>query len=555
MSKPRLVLVDGSSYLYRAFHALPGLSNASGQPTGAIHGVISMLARLRADYPSERFAVVFDPRGPTLRDAWYPQYKATRASMPDELASQVPFLFDIIDALGYPRLVEPGVEADDVIGTLARRAAKAGCRVVVSTGDKDLAQLVDDDITLVNTMDNVVMDAAGVVAKFGVAPSQIIDYLTLVGDTSDNIPGVPKVGPKTAVKWLAEYGSLAEIERCAEKIGGVVGQNLRDALPQLPLSRKLVTIIDDLPLPWTIEALTVGEPDRERLGALYRELGLKAQLRALEQGDVDAAPAQEESRARRAPTDSREGIVGATQGRETEADTPIQRASTDGYETVLDRARFEEWARALEAAELFAFDTETNSLNYMQARVVGVSFCIEPGKAAYVPFGHAYVGAPDQLTEAEVLGRLKAVLESETHGKIGHHAKYDRNVLANHGITLRGIRYDTMLESYVLNSTGSRHDLDSVALQQLGISTIHFEDVAGKGAKQLTFDQVPLETAGPYAAEDADVCRRLHERLWQSLGAEPSLATVLREIEIPLVPVLSRIERRGGWWGSTTCRA
>ena len=553
MSKPRLVLVDGSSYLYRAFHALPGLSNANGQPTGAIHGVIAMLARLRADYPAELFAVVFDPRGPTHRDAWYPEYKATRASMPEELASQVPYLFDIIDALGYPRLVEQGVEADDVIGTLARQAAKAGCSVVVSTGDKDLAQLVNDDIILVNTMDNVVMDEAGVLAKFGVAPSQIIDYLTLVGDTSDNIPGVPKVGPKTAVKWLAQYRSLDEIERKAADIAGVVGQNLRDALPKLALSRKLVTIMDDLPLPWPVASLVVGEPDRERLGKLYRELGLKAQLRALEQGEGVGAESTAESRAQRTPAagaapggagDAAGSPAGATHGRDGNAEAPVP-SNRDGYETVLDRDRFEEWVQALEASSLFAFDTETNSLNYMQARVVGVSFCIEPGKAAYVPFGHAYVGAPEQLTEAYVLGRLKPVLESEAHGKIGHHAKYDRNVLANHGITLAGIRFDTMLESYVLNSTGSRHDLDSVALQQLGISTVHFEDVAGKGAKQLTFDQVPLETAGPYAAEDADVCRQLHDRLWQSLAATPTLASVLREIEMPLVPVLSRIERRG----------
>ena len=563
MPKARLVLVDGSSYLYRAFHALPGLSNASGQPTGAIHGVISMLARLRADYPAEFFAVVFDPRGPTHRDAWFPEYKATRASMPDELASQVPYLFDIIDGLGYPRLVEAGAEADDVIGTLARQAARAGWQVVISTGDKDLAQLVNDHITLVNTMDDVVMDEAGVVAKFGVTPSQIIDYLTLVGDTSDNIPGVPKVGPKTAVKWLAQYGSLDEIERKAADIAGVVGQNLREALPRLPLSRKLVTIMDDLPLPWAVETLTVREPDRERLLGLYRELGLKSQLRALEQGDA-------ESRAGRAPKGAAGAAVGssigAAHGRDGDAkgssvgavkgsavgpahgrdpDAAPTPSNREGYETVLDRDRFEAWVRALEASDLFAFDTETNSLNYMQARVVGVSFCIEPGKAAYVPFGHAYVGAPAQLTEAEVLGRLKAVLESEAHGKIGHHAKYDRNVLANHGIALAGIRYDTMLESYVLNSTGSRHDLDSVALQQLGISTVHFEDVAGKGAKQLTFDQVALEQAGPYAAEDADVCRQLHDQLWRQLEAVPALAGVLREIEMPLVPVLSRIERRG----------
>ena len=521
MAKPRLVLVDGSSYLYRAFHALPGLSNANGQPTGAIHGVISMLARLRADYPSTYFAVVFDPRGKTQRDEWYPEYKATRASMPDELASQVPFLFDIIDALGMPRLVQAGIEADDVIGTLACRAIGAGCDVVISTGDKDLAQLVTADITLVNTMDNVVMDEAGVAAKFGVTPAQIVDYLTLVGDTSDNIPGVPKVGPKTAAKWLAQYGSLDEIERCAADVPGAVGQQLRDALPRLPLSRRLVTIMTDLDLPWAPESLVVQEADKPRLLTLYRELGLKSQLRALEQEGAEAE--------------------GTTQG----VDEPAPHNHRDHYETVLDAERFDHWMQVLEAAPLFAFDTETTSLNYMQARVVGVSFCATPGAAAYVPFGHAYVGAPTQLDEATVLGRLKPLLESPHHRKVGHHAKYDRNVLANHGISLEGIAFDTMLESYVLNSTASRHDLDSVALQQLGVSTLHFEDVAGKGAKQLTFDQVPLELAGPYAAEDADICRQLHDRLWPALEAVPALASVLREIEIPLVPVLSRMERRG----------
>ncbi len=519
-AKPALVLVDGSSFLYRAFHAMPGLLNAHGQPTGAIHGILNMLNRLRVDYPSEYFAVVFDPRGPTHRDAWYAEYKATRPSMPDDLAAQVPLINDLIDALGFPRLVQAGAEADDVIGTLARRAARAGMRVIVCTSDKDLAQLVDDDITLVNTMDkeNAVMDAGGVKVKFGVAPAQIIDYLTLVGDTSDNIPGVSKVGPKTAVKWLAEYGSLEEIERRAADIGGVVGQNLREALPRLPLTKRLVTILDDLPLPWTVDTLVVRPMDRDALTAQYQALGLKTALRLLEQ----SAPAP---------------------------DAPAAAASVasvqNHYETVLTEEDFARWLEVLQGAGLFAFDTETTSLDYMQARVVGVSFCVEPGKAAYVPFGHAYVGAPDQLSEGRVLGALKPLLENPAIGKIGHHAKYDRNVLLNHGISLEGIRYDTMLESYVLNSTASRHDLDSVALQQLGVSTIHFEDVAGKGAKQLTFDQVPLEQAGPYAAEDADVCLRLHRVLHAKIAEVPALSRLLDTIEMPLVPVLSRIERTG----------
>ena len=521
MTKSRLVLVDGSSFLYRAFHAMPGLTNASGQATGAIHGILSMLARLRVDYPSDYFAVVFDPRGKTQRDEWFADYKATRPSMPEELASQVPLINQIIDAQGLPRLVMDGVEADDVIGTLARRGASAGCDVIICTSDKDLAQLVNENIILVNTMDkeNSVMDIAGVKAKFGVEPAQIIDYLTLIGDTSDNIPGVPKVGPKTAVKWLAEYGSLDEIERRAESIAGVVGQNLREALPRLPLSRKLVTIMDALDLPWALDALVVRPPEREQLAELYRNLGLKTSLRLLEQQAVelqaDAAP------------------------------PPDMASAREHYETVLDEARFAEWLEILAQAELFAFDTETTSLNYMQARVVGVSFCVEPGKAAYVPFGHDYIGAPTQLTEAQVLGALKPLLENPLLGKVGHHAKYDRNVLLNHGIELRGIRYDTMLESYVLNSTASRHDLDSVAMQQLGVGTIHFEDVAGKGAKQLTFNQVPLEQAGPYAAEDADVCLRLHQKLWAAIAPEPALKSLLEDVEMRLVPVLSRIERKG----------
>ena len=520
MAKPLLVLVDGSSYLYRAFHALPGLANASGQPTGAIHGVISMLKKLREDYPCEHFAVVFDPRGKTHRDEWYPQYKATRDPMPSELASQVPALFRLIDALGWPRLVMEGTEADDVIGTLARDAARRGARVVISTGDKDLAQLVNEDITLVNTMDNTTLDPLGVHAKFGVTPAQIIDYLTLVGDTVDNVPGVPKVGPKTAAKWLAQYGSLAEIERHAGEIGGVVGQNLRDTLPNLALSQKLVTLIDDLPLPWTLETLVVGPPARAELAELYRELGFKNWLRGLE-AEERAAPPVEES-----------------------GPAPVA-LSREGYETVLDLAHFEAWLATLENAALFAFDTETTSLRYLQARVVGVSFCVAPGRAAYVPFGHDYLGAPTQLSEAVVLGRLKPLLEDPNRAKVGHHAKYDCNVLLNHGIKLAGVRFDTMLESYVLNSTANRHNLDSVAMQHLGVTTISFEDVAGKGAKQIPFNQVPLETAGPYAAEDADICLRLHHRLLAALAAQPPLISVLQDLEMPVVAVLSRIERRG----------
>jgi len=516
MNKPRLVLVDGSSYLYRAFHALPGLANSKGQPTGAIHGVVAMLKKLQSEYPADAFAVVFDPRGETHRDAWFPAYKANRPSMPDDLASQVAPLYEIIDALGMPRLVQDGTEADDVIGTLARRAARNGWDVVISTGDKDLAQLVEPAITLVNTMDNSVLDVAGVKAKFGVAPTQIIDYLTLVGDSVDNVPGVPKVGPKTAVKWLAQYGSLDAIIRQADAIPGAVGANLRGARGQIPLSRRLVTILDDLELPWAYTDLACREADLARLVSLFRDLEFKSWLRQLEQ---DGAP-------------------------ETAAPAATQ-STRDAYETVLTRASLERWLAKLRSASLIAFDTETTSLDYMDARIVGVSFCVEPGSAAYVPLAHDYMDAPPQLDRAEVLALLKPLLEDEALAKVGHHAKYDRNVLLNHGIELRGIRYDTMLESYVLNSTATRHDLDSLALQYLGLSTIHFEDVAGKGVKQLTFNQVPLETAAPYAAEDADVCLRLHGQLWPKVAAEEGLAALLTEIEMPLVPVLSRIERRG----------
>ncbi len=387
---------------------------------------------------------------------------------------------------------------------------------MISTGDKDLAQLVGPAITLVNTMDNAVLDEAGVRTKFGVTPAQIVDYLTLVGDSVDNVPGVPKVGPKTAAKWLAQYGSLDELVAHAADVSGAVGGNLRDALAQLPLSKRLVTILDDLDLPWSCADLACRAPDHERLVGLYRELEFKTWLRQLEQAGTPAAAAP-----------------------------PATQSTRDGYETVLTREHFERWLARLREARLFAFDTETTSLNYMDARIVGVSFCVSPGSAAYVPVAHDYLDAPAQLARDEVLAALKPLLEDPQIAKLGHHAKYDRNVLLNHGIELNGIRYDTMLESYVLNSTATRHDLDSLALQYLGLSTIHFEDVAGKGAKQLTFNEVPVELAAPYAAEDADVCLRLHEQLRPRLEATPRLLELLVEIEMPLVPVLSRIERRG----------
>lgn len=515
----RLVLVDGSSYLFRAFHALPALTNSKNVPTGAVHGVVSMLKRLVDDYAPARLGVIFDPKGKTIRNDWYPEYKANRPSMPDELREQIQPLFEIIEALGYPLVVIDGYEADDVIGTLARIAAASEMEVVISTGDKDMAQLVNDHISLINTMNNAVLDRDGVFDKFGVTPEQIIDYLTLMGDKVDNVPGVPKVGPKTAAKWLAEYGTLENLVANADKIKGKIGENLRDALDDLPLSKKLVTIVDDVSLDFSLDELAPREPDTDKLKAIYTELEFKSWLRQLLDKDTDAA----------------------------QQSTPNQQDDKISveYETVLDESSFETWLTALESAPLIAFDTETTSIDYMAAELVGVSFAVEPGKAAYVPVAHIYEGAPTQLDRDFVLSALKPILESNEKAKIGHHLKYDKNVLANYDIELNGIQHDTMLESYILNSAGSRHDLDTVALKYLGHNTIHFEDVAGKGAKQITFDYVPLEEAAPYAAEDADVCLRLHKVFQAQFQETPSVAAIYEDVEIPLVNVLSRIECQG----------
>ena len=513
MTDKLLILVDGSSYLYRAFHALPALQNSKGQPTGAIHGVIAMLQRLRQSYKTMAFAVVFDPRGPTLRDAWYPQYKANRPSMPDELASQIQPLHDIIRALGYPLVQVAGVEADDVLGTFAERAAASGMDVVISTGDKDLAQLVNERISLINTMDDSVLDIAGVVAKFGVEPKQIVDYLTLIGDTVDNIPGVPKVGPKTAVKWLAEYGSLDEIISHASDIKGKVGENLCASLDQLPLSRKLVTLMRDIDTAMEIGDLVLSELDAPRVVELYRTFEFNTWLKELESEGIETSPAST--------------------------------ATSAEYVTILDMPTFDAWIAELRNAEYIAFDTETTSLDYMQARVVGLSFACAPGRAAYVPLAHNYVGVPEQLPFDEVMEKLRPLLEDPGLPKLGHNLKYDRSVLLNHGIELNGIAFDTMLESYVHNSTASRHDLDSVAQKYLAHQTIHYEEVAGKGAKQIGFAEVSLEQAGPYAAEDAEVCIRLHQNLYPKIVQTGRLDQIYRDIEVPLVPVLSTMERRG----------
>ena len=513
MPDPLLVLVDGSSYLFRAYHALPDLRNSANHPTGAIHGVIAMLKRLRNAYESDFFVVVFDPRGPTLRDEWYPEYKANRPSMPEDLAVQIEPLHEMIKALGYPLVQVSGVEADDVIGTLARKAEEAGIDVVISTGDKDLTQLVNARVRLINTMDDSILDVEGVQNKFGVKPDLIVDYLTLVGDSVDNIPGVPKVGPKTAVKWLNEYGSLAGVVTHAKDIKGKVGENLRAFLEQIPLTRRLVTIMTDIDTGVDLDELVPNDKNAARLIELYENFEFNTWLKELY---TNADP-----------------VPGPAIGDDYD------------YEIILEMNRFDAWLEELNAAELFAFDTETTSLDYMIARLVGVSFACEPGRAAYVPLGHRYPGAPQQLDINEVLSKLKPMLEDEAKLKLGHNLKYDRNVLRNHGIDLRGIAYDTMLESYVLNSTASRHDMDSVALKYINHHTIHYEDVAGKGAKQIGFAEVALDQAGPYAAEDADICLRLHDKLYPDIQKEKGLHAVLLDIEMPLVSVLADMERRG----------
>ncbi len=519
--KAPLVLVDGSSYIYRAFHALPPLTNSRGEPTGAVHGVLNMLIKLRRETGAERFAVVFDASGPTFRDELFAEYKANRPPMPDELRAQIDPVLEAVEAMGLPLLRVTGVEADDVIGTLARQAAERGVDTLISTGDKDMAQLVGPHVTLVNTMTGKVLDHDGVVEKFGVEPGQIVDYLALVGDKSDNIPGVPKVGPKTAAKWLQEYRDVDRLVEAADEIAGKVGESLRENLEQLALSRELARIRCDLELDVDADDLAPGAADNERLRTLYQRLELKSLLRQL--------PATE------GPVES---------GAEAASAAPRADAPTC-YDTVLTEDEFAQWLKRLQDAAVFAFDTETTSLSYMDAELVGVSFAISENEAAYVPVAHDYPGAPEQLARDRVLEALKPLLQSDQHGKIGHHIKYDAHILANYDIALAGPTEDTMLESYVLNSTATRHDMDSVAGFYLGVTTTKYEEVAGKGAKQLTFNDVPLETASPYAAEDADVTLQLHRALSARLHAEPALERVYADIERPLIPVLLGMERRG----------
>ncbi len=509
----KLVLIDGSSYLYRAFHAQTNLQSPTGFPTNAIFIVLNMLRKLVVDEMPDRIAVVFDAKGKTFRDDLYDQYKANRPPMPDDLRVQVEPLHNIIEAQGFPLLVVEGVEADDVIGTLSQKAAEQGYQVVISTGDKDMAQLVNPKVSLINTMNNQVMDEAGVMDKFAVKPEQIIDYLALMGDSSDNIPGVPKVGPKTAAKWISEYGSLQAVMENAEQISGKVGENLRESLDFLPLSYQLATIKLDCELAVSVDELDRKPQDVERLLQYYKEFGFTRWFDEL----ADSADAPSVT-------------------------SPAEEVS---YETVLDQKQFDHWIEKLKSAEVFAIDTETTSIDYMQARLVGISLATETGEACYIPLAHNYANAPAQLDKARVLEQLTPLLTDPSASKIGQNIKYDAHIFRSEGINLQGMSHDTMLQSYVLNSTASRHNMDALAAFYLGLQTVHYEDIAGKGAKQITFDQVEIDKASFYAAEDADITLRLHNHLYEQLRQEPSLLSVYEDIEIPLLPVLLEMEQRG----------
>jgi DNA polymerase-1 len=526
-----LYLVDGSSYLYRAFHALPPFSNSRGQPTNAVFGVVNMLQKFLRETQPSHIAVVFDAPGRTFRDDLFEAYKAHRPPMPDDLRTQIAPVLAAVEGLGLPLLRIEGVEADDVIGTLACRASAAGMRVVISTGDKDMAQLVNERITLINTMTGSALDAAGVREKFAVDPGQIIDYLALIGDSSDNIPGVPKVGPKTASKWLAQYGSADNLIAHAGDIEGKVGESLREHLDQLALSRQLATIRCDVALPLTPAELLRRPNDTEKLTALYRELEFRGLLRELgtDLPDTGASVAADNT-ASAVPNDPAEDAL---------------RSAERQYETITDAGAFAVWLERLRDAALFSFDTETNSLDYITADIVGLSFATSPGIAAYVPVGHRYPGAPEQLPLSTVVDALRPLLEDPSRIKVLQHGKFDRHILANIGVRLEGALYDTMLESYVLDSVATRHDMDSLAQHYLGIRTTTFAEVAGKGVRQITFDQVPLETAGPYAAEDADVTLRLHQLLHGRLAREPRLLALYETLEQPVAEVLMRMERNG----------
>jgi DNA polymerase-1 len=528
-----LLLVDGSSYLYRAFHALPDLRGPGGVPTGAMHGMINMLRRLRVDYPAAYIACVFDAKGKTFRDDLYPEYKAQRASMPEDLALQIEPIHEAVKAMGWPILMVDGVEADDVIGTLAVLASAAGLNTIVSTGDKDLAQLVNAQVTLINTMSNEKLDEAGVLAKFGVPPNRIIDYLSLIGDTVDNVPGVAKVGPKTAVKWLGQYDSLDGVIANAAQIGGAVGENLRKALDWLPQGRVLITVKTDCDLSAHMvsiaESLLAREEDKETLKAFYARYGFKTWLREV---------------AEETPALGSEVLNSPVGSGELFADLTGTGAEPIVYETVLTEAQLDEWLARIDAAALTAVDTETTSLEPMTAEMVGISLSVEPGQAAYIPMAHRYAGAPEQLSRDLVLAKMKPWLEDANKPKLGQNLKYDSHIFANHGVTLRGIVHDTLLQSYVFESHKS-HDMDSLALRHLDHKTIAFADVCGKGVNQICFDQVELQRATDYAAEDADITLRLHRAMIANVESDPRLNYIYREIELPTAVVLQKIERNG----------
>lgn len=528
--KPPFILVDGSSYLFRAYHVpqLQRMTNSSGMMTGAVFGVINMLKSLIKEYQPEHMAMVFDAKGKTFRNDLYPEYKANRPPMPEDLRQQIEPIHEIVKAMGLPLLVIDGVEADDVIGTLAKQACKEGRETLISTGDKDMAQLVSEHVTLINTMDktNPITDRDRVVEKFGVKPEQIIDYLALVGDKVDNIPGVDKCGPKTAVKWLEQYGSLQGVIDHADEIGGKIGENLREAVERLPLSYELATIKLDCDLEFKPEELNIGQPDLKELKKLYSDMEFRRWLTEVlkELGD---------------------GEAGESEGDDTESGPSVALVDRSKYETILEQKDLDKWIKKLKEAELFAFDTETTSLNYIEAELVGMSFALDNGEAAYLPVAHSYMGAPEQLDRDEVLKKIKPLLESEKYKKVGQNLKYDMSVLANYDIKLGGIEFDTMLESYCLNSVASRHDMDTLALHHLNHVNIKFEEIAGKGKNQLTFDQIEVEKAAPYASEDADITMRLHQKLWPELKQNEGPTQIFQHIEMPLLRILSKVERNG----------
>ncbi len=529
-----IILVDGSSYLFRAYHGLPKLTSSKSHPTGAIRGVISMLRKLQHDYPMSKVVVIFDAKGKNFRHDMYPDYKANRPPMPEDLACQISPIHQIIEAMGLPLLIVDGVEADDVIGTLAQEATEKGLDTIISTGDKDMAQLVSDHVALINTMTDTYMDRQGVIEKFGIPPEHIVDYLALIGDTVDNIPGVPKCGPKTAVKWLNDIGPLSDIMAQADSIKGKIGEYLRDSLEQLPLSKELATIKLDVDLPETLEDIQPTTTNTAALLSFYQEFEFRSWIKELEAKSSSVVK----------PDENESSTEPASDPAPMDAD----------YQVIYTEEAFNAWLTKLEAAAYFAFDTETTSLNYMDAEIVGVSFAVEAGTAAYVPVAHDYMDAPDQLSREWVLAQLKPLLTNPEVSKVGQNLKYDAHVLRNYDIEMQGIAHDTMLESYVLNSVGNRHDMDTLALKYLDHETIHFEDIAGKGAKQITFNQIHLDQAGPYAAEDADITLRLHQKIHPMLVSTGKLEQVYRDIEIPLVPILTRMEHYGAYIDSQKLR-